>query len=79
MADRLIRLVKGALVGIGFILPGLSGGVLAVIIGIYDKLIRCRPQLRECPAILWILFMAGTIASYLFSKVDEKYPREELF
>ena len=36
----LIRLVKGIMVGIGFILPGLSGGVLAVIFRIYDPIIR---------------------------------------
>lgn len=35
-----MRLVKGVLVGIGFILPGLSGGVLAVIFKIYDPMIR---------------------------------------
>jgi len=40
VADWFIRLIKGTLVGIGFILPGLSGGVLAVIFGIYDPLIR---------------------------------------
>jgi putative membrane protein len=26
-----------------------------------------------------VLFVAGTIASYLFSKLEEKYPREEIF
>ena len=26
-----------------------------------------------------ILLLVGTIGSYLFSKVEEKYPREELF
>lgn len=36
----LVRLLKGILVGIGFILPGLSGGVLAVIFKVYDPMIR---------------------------------------
>lgn len=36
----LTRFGKGIAVGIGFILPGLSGGVLAVIFRIYDPLIR---------------------------------------
>jgi putative membrane protein len=31
VVDWFIRLIKGIIVGIGFILPGLSGGVLAVI------------------------------------------------
>lgn len=35
----LIRVLKGVLVGIGAILPGLSGGVLMVIFGIYDPLL----------------------------------------
>ncbi len=35
----LIRVIKGALIGIGAILPGLSGGVLMVVFGIYDSLI----------------------------------------
>ncbi|MDO4670769.1 MAG: DUF368 domain-containing protein [Aerococcus sp.] len=39
LSDWLIRLVKGALIGIGGILPGLSGGVLAVIFGIYDRVL----------------------------------------
>lgn len=38
--DWIIRMVKGCLVGIGAILPGLSGGVLSVIFGIYDPMIR---------------------------------------
>lgn len=47
VADWFIRLVKGMLVGIGFILPGLSGGVLAVIFGIYDPLIRFLANIRQ--------------------------------
>ena len=39
LGDWFIRVAKGALIGIGAILPGLSGGVLAVIFGIYDRMI----------------------------------------
>lgn len=35
MADWLIRVLKGALIGVGAILPGISGGVLSVVMGIY--------------------------------------------
>ncbi len=38
--EWVIRLVKGMLVGIGAIVPGLSGGVLAVVFGIYEPLLR---------------------------------------
>lgn len=38
--DWIVRLLKGILVGVGFITPGLSGGVLAVVFGIYERLMR---------------------------------------
>lgn len=47
VADWFIRLGKGIGVGIGFILPGLSGGVLAVIFGIYDIMLRFLANLRR--------------------------------
>ena len=47
VVDWFIRLLKGALVGIGFILPGLSGGVLAVIFGLYDRIIKFLANLRD--------------------------------
>ncbi|NJP41271.1 DUF368 domain-containing protein [Oscillospiraceae bacterium HV4-5-C5C] len=43
----LTRVMKGLLIGIGAILPGLSGGVLMVIFGIYDPLIRFLGNLRK--------------------------------
>lgn len=46
-AAWIIRLVKGLLIGIGAILPGLSGGVLAVIFGMYDPLIAFLANLRK--------------------------------
>ena len=33
------RLIKGAVIGTGFIIPGVSGGVLAAIFGIYEPMI----------------------------------------
>jgi len=42
-----IRLVKGMLVGIGAIVPGLSGGVLMVIFGIYEPLIKFLANIRK--------------------------------
>ncbi|MHB1318108.1 MAG: DUF368 domain-containing protein [Anaerolineae bacterium] len=47
LGDWLIRLIKGVMVGIGFIVPGLSGGVLAVIFGLYEPLMRFLANLRE--------------------------------
>lgn len=47
ISDWFIRLTKGILIGIGFILPGLSGGVLAVILGVYDRIIKFLSNLRK--------------------------------
>jgi len=44
--EWVIRLLKGILVGIGAITPGLSGGVLAVVFGIYEPLMRFLANLR---------------------------------
>jgi putative membrane protein len=40
IVDWLIRLVKGALIGTGFILPGVSGGALAAVFGLYERIIQ---------------------------------------
>ena len=41
------RLLKGFAVGVGAILPGLSGGVLAVIFNIYSPMIRFLANIRK--------------------------------
>jgi putative membrane protein len=46
VGDWLVRLIKGVMVGIGFIVPGLSGGVLAVVFGLYEPLMRFLANLR---------------------------------
>lgn len=40
MKNKLIEFLKGILIGIGNIAPGLSGGVIAVILNVYDRLIN---------------------------------------
>lgn len=44
--EWVVRLLKGILVGIGFITPGLSGGVLAVVFGLYEPLMRFLADIR---------------------------------
>ena len=34
------RIVQGALIGLGAVLPGISGGVLSVIFGIYKPIME---------------------------------------
>ena len=47
MIDWFIRVVKGIVISLGFILPGVSGGVLAAILGIYERLLRFLAHIRR--------------------------------
>lgn len=71
--DWIMRVVKGVLVGIGFITPGLSGGVLAVVFGIYEPLMRFLAHLREKFVRNFLFFLpvaiGGVIGVVAFSAV----------
>ncbi|WP_278553298.1 DUF368 domain-containing protein [Companilactobacillus farciminis] len=43
----LIRFFKGVIIALGFILPGVSGGVLAAIMGIYERLLSFMAHVRQ--------------------------------
>lgn len=43
----LSRFIKGVIIALGFILPGVSGGVLAAILGIYERLLSFMAHIRQ--------------------------------
>lgn len=43
----LSRFLKGVVIALGFILPGVSGGVLAAILGIYERILRFMAHLTK--------------------------------
>ena len=43
----IFRLVKGAIIGTGFIIPGVSGGVFAAIFGVYERMIGFFANIRK--------------------------------
>lgn len=45
--DWIIRFIKGIFVGTGFILPGVSGGALAAIFGLYERIISFMAHLTK--------------------------------
>lgn len=47
MTSWIARLIKGMIIALGFILPGVSGGVLAAILGIYERLISFIAHIRK--------------------------------
>lgn len=45
--DWLLRFIKGMLIGTGAILPGVSGGALAAVFGLYERLISFLAHLKQ--------------------------------
>ena len=60
------NLIKGMMIGIANIIPGVSGGTLAVSMGIYDKLIHCITHIisefKESIKFLLPIFAGAGIA-----------------
>ncbi len=47
LADWILRLIKGMFIGSGFILPGVSGGALAAVFGIYERMISFLANIKK--------------------------------
>ena len=47
MISWIARMLKGMIIALGFILPGVSGGVLAAILGIYERMIRFLAHIKD--------------------------------
>jgi putative membrane protein len=71
VGDWLIRLLKGIVIGFGAILPGLSGGVLAVIFGVYDRMIaflgNIRKNFLKQVSFFFPILLGGGIGVLVFS------------
>ena len=52
----LFLIVKGGIIGIANIIPGVSGGTLAVVLGIYDRLIAAISGFFTQPDMRWAHF-----------------------
>lgn len=86
-AKAVKEVIVGTLVGIAAMLPGISGAVICVCFGIYERLVRDIAKLRYwLRADFWfILYLAigvliGTLVSAkILSGAMEAYPTESLF
>lgn len=66
--NNVIKMLKGILIGVGAILPGVSGGMIAAAFNIYDKLIAALDELTRRPikAILSIWqYLVGIVIGIL--------------
>ncbi len=71
---RFINLfIKGIFVGIANIIPGVSGGTIAVVLGIFDEMITAINNIfknfKKCAAFLIPLFIGAGAGIVLFSKL----------
>ncbi|MFA5466593.1 MAG: DUF368 domain-containing protein [Candidatus Izemoplasmatales bacterium] len=62
----LILILKGFLIGLAFIIPGVSGGTIAVYLGVYDKLLNAIgnifKEFRKSMKLLIPIFLGAVIS-----------------
>ena len=58
------KVLKGAVIGMVVILPGVSGGTILLIMGLYEDLIKDVARLRLLP---WMPFLLGTLGGIFLS------------
>lgn len=67
-----VRIVKGFIIGASMLVPGASGGTMAIILGIYDELIHAVSTLRQNvkgnTLLLGTYTLAGVFGILLFSR-----------
>lgn len=82
MKDKLILMIKGFILGIANIIPGVSGGTLAITLGIYEELINTISHifsnLKKNLAFIIPIGVGGVLSILLLSKLLnytlENYP-----
>ncbi len=71
MSEWFIRFIKGIFIGSGFILPGVSGGALAAVFGVYEKIIsflaHITKNFKENFLFLLPLGLGGLTGVFIFS------------
>ncbi len=84
---QIINFVKGILIGIAVVIPGLSGSIFAVVVGLYEKMINAISNFRKNikKNILFLIpIVIGAAAGVLLSAkiitvICEKFPQQSYF
>lgn len=73
MKDKIILMIKGALFGVANIIPGVSGGTLALTMGVYEDLIDAISHffrnMKKSLKFLCIFGLGAVLSILLMSKV----------
>ncbi len=69
LSDKIILFIKGIILGVAFIIPGVSGGTLAVLLGIYEELIEAVSNFYKGFANFkkYVLYLIPLVLGVLFS------------
>lgn len=74
---------KGALIGVANTVPGVSGGTIAVVTGIYDELMDSITHFFKCWKFLVVLVLGAGIGILLFARfiesLMEHFPTQTLY
>lgn len=46
MKDKIMLIIKGMIIGVANIIPGVSGGTLAITLGLYERIIDCINHIK---------------------------------
>jgi putative membrane protein len=70
---KLINFIKGIAIGIALLVPGVSGGTMAIILGVYDKMIHSISTIfkdfKNNMIFLCTLGLGGLVGIVLFSRI----------
>lgn len=61
--EHISRFLKGAVVGLIIVLPGMSGGTLILVLGLYEILMHDLARMRLLPWLPFALGLAGGMAA----------------
>lgn len=86
LSEYLLKIIQGALIGLGAVLPGISGGVLSVVFGIYqpamELLANPRKYWRSHLPILIPAFIGAVIGfmgvANLLASLLNRYPNQSI-
>lgn len=87
MREKIVTFIKGFVTGGTMLVPGVSGGSMAMILGIYEKLIhsvsKFMKQKRKSSIFLGIFSLGAVIGMFLFAKAVkhllEVYPMPVMY
>ncbi len=82
MKEKIIDIIKGALIGVANVIPGVSGGTLAVSTGVYEKIINAinniRKDFKNSVKTLWpflVGMVIGIVAlAFVITFLLERFP-----